>query len=397
MSKDGVMKTDYELPTTGTGHGFEPRGRISPFFDCTNAAGASDYRRHLNSYMAWTCGNDRKEEYRALHEAATLADVHSLHVIQIKGPDALKFADFMVTRDVSKMSVGRSSYVFCCDEHGTVLADPVMLILDAETVWMTIGTSALELWARGLSIASPMNVVVSCVPAPSVQVSGPKSREVLQTLTDFDLSSLKPFRNTRAKLAGRDVVVSTTGYSGEMSFEVYLIGAEPYPNGRDIGNQLWSAIRDAGKPFGLLETPVLFDRAREAGFVTLSHTEGDNMNALEFWRKSVVDLDKPGDFIGKTALRAMRGAGGPPREFVGLLAPLGEWITTGEWDMPIYDGDTVVGTTRRTAWSETFGRGIALALVNRSHCSVGKRLTLPHGTGIAEVEVTTLPLVQATK
>ena len=384
---------DYALPTTGTGQGFQPRGRISPFFDCTNAAGAHAYHRHLNSYMPYAYSGDVEADYRALHEAANMADVHSLHVIQIRGPDAMAFADTLVTRDVTRMQPGRSSYVFCCDEHGTILADPVMLILNRETIWMTVGTVALELWVRGLALNSGMDVVAGTVPAPSLQVAGPKAREILQSLTDFDLSTLKPFRNARATLAGLDVVISGTGYSGEMSFEVYLLGAEPYPKGRDLGNRLWSAIRDAGRPLGLRETPVLYDRAREAGFVTLAHTEGDDMNALEFWRKSVVDLDKPGDFIGKAALIALRDAGGPPRKMVGLLAPMGERMTIGEWDMPVHDGDSVVGTTRRAAWSQTLGRGIAIALIDRDHAATGTRLTLPHGSGITQVEVTPLPFV----
>jgi glycine cleavage system aminomethyltransferase T len=383
---------DYELPTTGRGFGFEPRGRISPFFDCTDAAGAHDYHRHLNSYMPYAYGDDKPAQYQALHQSATLVDVHSLHVIQIAGPDALPFADYVVTRDVSQMKPGRSSYVFCTDEAGQVLADPVMLILDSETVWLTVGTVALELWLRGIAVNSTLQVTVTTVAAPSVQVAGPKARSILQSLTDFDLASLRPFHNTRARLAGLDVVISTTGYSGEQSFEVYLIGAEPYPAGRELGKRLWSAIRDAGTPQGLREAPVLYDRAREAGFVTLSHTEGDNINALEFWRPGIVDLSG-GDFIGKAALLAIRDSGGPPRRMVGLLAAPGERMTIGEWDMPIYDGDRVVGTTRRTHWSETLGRGIAIALIDREVADAGRQLTLPHGSGISVVEVTELPFV----
>lgn len=384
----------YELPTTGRNFGFEPRGRISPFFDCADAAGAHDYHRHLNSYMPYAFGNAANEQYRALRETATLCDVHSLHVIQISGPDALSFADYLVSRDVTRMQPGRSSYVFCCDETGMVLADPVMLIIDAETVWLTVGTVALELWVRGVARFAPHDVTVGTVPAPSVQVAGPKSRDVLQTLTDFDLSTLKPFRNSRARLAGHEVLISTTGYSNEISYEVYLIGAEPYPNGREMGNSLWSAIRNAGKPFGLREAPVLYIRAHEAGFVTISHTDGEKINALEFWREGIVDLTA-GDFIGRDALIRTRDSGGPPRRMVGLLASLGVSMTRGEWDMPVYDGREVVGTSRRAAWSETLGRGIAIALINRDRAQPGRRLTLPHGSGVATVEVANLPLVES--
>lgn len=394
MAYERTIEEGYELPTTRTSHGFTHRGRISPFFECAEAAGARDYLLHLNSFMPHAMGDDAEGQYAALREAATLADVHSLHVIEISGPDARQFADALVTRDVTKMKAGRSSYVFCCDENGTVLADPVMLIVDDQKIWLTVGTAALELWVRGLAVNSGHDVVVKSAPAPSVQVAGPKARDVLQTLMEDDLSTLRPFRNMPTRVAGLDVLVSTTGFSGELSYEVYLIGAETYPRGRDLGNRLWSAIKDAGKPFGLRESPVRFDRATEAGFMTISHTAGDDMNALEFWRaSSMVDLEKSENFVGKAALIRLRDVGGPPRRMVGLLAPLGEPMTNGEWDMSVYEGKEIVGTTRRAAWSPSLGRGIAIALVNREFAEVGRKLVLPNASGVADVEVTELPFV----
>ncbi len=383
----------FPLPTTGTGQGFEARGRISPFFDCANAAGARAYKRHLNSYMPWAYGEGAEEQYQALHSAATLADVHSLHVIQIKGADALAFADRLVTRDISKMQPGRSSYVFLCDEEGMVLADPVMLLLDAETIWMTVGTVALELWVRGAALFAGYDVQTTCVPAPSVQLAGPKARQILQPLIDVDLAELRPFRCVRAQLEGMEVVISTTGYSGEISYEIYLIGAEPYPHGRELGNRFWSAIRDRGAPLGLKESPVQYDRAREAGMITISHTEGDRINALEFWRESIVDFSG-GDFIGKTALQRIKAAGGPSRRMVGFVAtdPAARFVN-GEWDMDIYLGDAAVGTTRRAAFSRHLGRAIAVGFIAREHAVPGKRFTFPHAGGVDEVELIQLPFV----
>lgn len=385
--------TDIALPTTGTGQGFEPRGRISPFFDCTNAAGAQDYKRHLNSYMPWTYGDGAEEQYEALHSAATLADVHSLHVIQIKGPDALAFADRLVTRDVTRMRPGRSSYVFLCDEEGMVLADPVMLLLDAETVWMTVGTVALELWVRGAALFAGYDVRTTCVPAPSVQLAGPRARQILQSLVDIDLTGLKPFRCIRTRLQDMAVVISTTGYSGEISYEIYLLGAEPYPKGRALGNRFWSAIRDTGAPLGLKESPVQYDRAREAGMITISHTEGDRINALEFWRDSIVDLSG-GDFIGKAELQRIKAKGGPARRMVGFVAtdPAARFVN-GEWDMDIYFNKEIVGTTRRVAFSRHLDRAIAVGFVARAHAVPGKRFTFPHAAGIDEVELVHLPFV----
>ena len=99
-SKTATSAGRYPLPTTGQKFDFRPNGRISPFFDCTNAAGARAYQRHLNSYMSWEFGDAADEQYQALLTSATLVDVHSLHVIQIKGPDALGLADRLVCHSI---------------------------------------------------------------------------------------------------------------------------------------------------------------------------------------------------------------------------------------------------------------------------------------------------------
>jgi glycine cleavage system aminomethyltransferase T len=387
------LLADYQLATTGTDFDFRPPGRISPFFDCANAAGAHAYQRHLNSYMPWKYGDREDEQYHALVTAATLVDVHSLHVIQIKGPEAIAFVDRLVTRDVTKMQEGRSSYVFVCDPEGLILADPVMLMLDRETIWMTVGTVDLLLWVKGAAVFAGMDVTVSEVPAPSVQVAGPKAREVLQHLVSVDLGAIKPFRCLRATFAGLDVVVSTTGYSDQQSYELFLIGAEPYPHGRDLGNRMWRAIVAAGAPLGLRESPVEYDRSIEAGFVTIGHTEGEKVCALEHWLPGIVDLAK-GDFIGKAALRAIRDAGGPKRRMVGLVASDPEArFTLAQWDMDVWQGTKVVGTSRRLAWSRALERAIAIAFIDVHAAAPGTKLVLPHGTAVDDVTVVELPFV----
>jgi aminomethyltransferase len=191
-----------------------------------------------------------------------------------------------------------------------------------------------------------------------------------------------------------DIVLSTTGYSGVRSYEVFVIGVEPYPQGRELGNRLWRAIRDAGAPLGLREAPVENDHATEVGMVTIGHTEGDKINALEFWRPNVVDLSK-GDFIGKRALMDLRAAGGPRRRMVGLVAIDSEArFVEGEWAMDLYQEDRIVGVTRRIAFSRHLDRAIAIGQVDRDAAAPGTRLMFPHAGGVDEVRLVDLPFVQ---
>lgn len=393
MSDAKSQDHGYPLATTGTDFAFRPNGRISPFFDANNAAGAHAYQLHLNSYMPRGYGGDPERQYQALLNAVTLCDVHSLRVTEVTGPDTMAFVDRLVTRDVTRMSGGRSSYVLFCDDTGMVIADPVMLILDRETIWFTMGTVDLWLWIKAAALMTDFKVEVREVDAPSVQLAGPLARQVMQRLVHEDLSEIKRFRCFRSALNGMDVVVSTTGYSDQISFEIYLVGAKPYPKGRELGDKLWRSILAAGEPLGLVESTVQFDRAMEAGFLTISHTEGDRMNALEHWVPGVVDLGK-GDFVGKAALVALKYAGGPARRMVGLvatdrLAP----FDLGHWVMDVWSSGKAVGTCRRIGWSRQLGRPIAIALVDKDFAEAEAELFLAHRTGVDKVRVTNLPFV----
>jgi glycine cleavage system aminomethyltransferase T len=388
------MLADPEArPTTGREFGFRPSGRISPFFERADAAGAGNYHRHFNSYIAYDYAGAEDDQYHALRNAVTLSDVSVLRPVQLKGPDALAFADYLSTRNIASMEAGRSTYSFLCDAEGMVVADPVVLLLDEETVWFVISLVDLLLWIKGIHIASGFDASVREVDAPPLQLQGPRAVDVLERLTDCDVRSMKPFRCMRARVAGFDAVISTTGFSGEQSFEIYLVGAPPYPAGRRMANALWDAILDAGTEFGLCVTPVMFDRALESSYSTFNHGQGECICALEFWRPSIVDFSG-GDFIGRTALQAIRDQGGPPRRLVGLQdIETGKKIIPGEWEMVVLDGNVPVGTCRRAGHSPTLDRGIALGRLDREAAVEGARYHLPHADGVATVEVVRLPFV----
>lgn len=138
--------------TTGKGHGFSADGRISPYFDGVEQAGGQSYRSHGPTYVPWSYPHSAEEQYRALTERVTLWDTACERQLQIRGKDALTFADRLVTRDLSKLQPGRCTYTFVCDEDGTVICDPVLLILDEETVWLSQSRTDLALWAKAIAL-----------------------------------------------------------------------------------------------------------------------------------------------------------------------------------------------------------------------------------------------------
>lgn len=387
------MDTNTFGTTTGGGHGFSAAGRISPYYEGVQRAGARAYTRHLCTYVPWQFPHDPLEEYRAVTERVTLWDTACERQIQIRGKEALAFADTLVTRDLRGFSAGRCTYTFVCHDDGRIIGDPVLLVVDDETVWLSISSTDLVLWVKGIALGRGADVTVDEAPVATLQLQGPKSRDVLRKLTPYPLDELRYFRCAKTTVAGLEAVISRTGWSGELGYEIYPLGARPYPWGREQGMRLWDAILAAGADDGIMVTPFQSARAYESGLCVFNHAQGEELNPLEFWRENLVDLDA-GDFIGRTALRAIRDAGGPTRRMVGLKALSSDVILEqGEWDLPLSNNGRVVGSTRRTVFSPALKRTIAIALVDRDFASPGQHLRVEHPGGEAEMVVTGLPFI----
>lgn len=335
--------------TTGAGHGFRANGRISPYFEGVETAGGRDYTKEFNTYVAWTCDLDRAEQYRALTERVVLWDTASLRQIQVTGVDAITLADYVLTRDIRRLTPGRCAYAFVCDARGVIICDPVVLVIDENTVWFSVAGTDLELWLRGIAIGRDLKVEISEVRCAPLQVQGPASPNLMNRVCDRPIDDLGFFRHGRRRVAGVEAVVSRTGWTGERGYEIYPLDSAFYPSGREPGMRLWDALLAAGRDLGIAVTPYVTDRALEGGIMVFNHANREEVVALEFHRRSAVELDGA-DFIGKAGLVRLLERGGPTRRLLAAVAQRdGERIENGEWDLPVYKGDTLVGTSRRQA------------------------------------------------
>ena len=200
--------------TTGAGHGFRATGRISPYFEGVERAGGGGYLQHLMTYVPWRYPESAAEQYRAVTERVTLWDTACERQIQVRGPDALAFVDRLSSRDLSRLEPGRCRYTFLCDESGAIVGDPVVLRIDAETLWLSISSTDLLLWVKGLALGSGAAVAVEEAPVATLQLQGPKARETLAPLTPCRLERMRAFDCVRTSVAGIEAVVSRTGWSG---------------------------------------------------------------------------------------------------------------------------------------------------------------------------------------
>src|SRR6478672_2718043 len=287
-----------------------PTIRRSPYFERTLRAGACDFMVYNHTYMPLDYGRDPREDYDALVERVTLWDVGAERQAELRGPDAVRFADYLAPRDLTDLAVGGCRFTPVCDERGAVMADCIVLRPFPDVVWFSHGDVDYELWAHGLALAHGVDVTVREADVAPLQLQGPRAAAVLAEVCELDGRQLPRFRCAVTRVAGVEAVVSNTGWSREAGFEIYPLGSERAP-------EIWDALVDAGERHGLLVTGPNIQRAIEQGITDTQYRMNSDMNPLEAGMAGMLDLDGA-DFVGRDALRAARDAG-PPRATVGLV------------------------------------------------------------------------------
>jgi aminomethyltransferase len=358
--------------------------RRSPYFARTEAAGATAYMAYNHMYMAMDYGRPPTAEYRALTEGVTLWDVGAERQVEIAGPDALAFADRLVTRDVAALEPGACRYTLVGDEQGIVICDPVLLYVEEGRIWLSHGNVDLLLWAKGVALGAGLDVAVREADVAPMQVQGPLARTMLAPLVGDALDGLAYYRLMRAEIAGVPCVVSRTGWSGGPGYEVFPLGSE-----RAL--EVWDAVAAAGQPLGMLVCGPNVPRALERGITDIAWFHNLGMNALEAAER-LVDLDA-GEFVGRGALLEAREAG-IKRRTIGLKGPdVTLPRADGTWQLT-RDG-APAGATRWVARSPALGCMIGVGVVGREHAEPGTELALVAPDATVPFTVATLPFVPA--
>lgn len=329
-------------------------------------------------------------EYHAVRSGAALFDVSPLHKYEFRGPEATAFTDRLITRNVARSRVGQVLYSAWCDSAGKLLQDGCFQRFAEDRVRATAVDPSLP-WFE--SVASGMEVQIEEVSEQyaALALQGPTSAAVLQRLAETDLSDLGFFRLRETRLGVLPVVVTRTGYTGDLGYELWVAS--------DAAPALWDLLLEAGEPLGLRPAGMLaLDRARvEAGFPLIEVDFRNADQALTEAQKSTpyeVGLGwavsaKKGPFVGRAALRAER-ARGPERFFVGIetsilelerlfalddLAPeVGDEVD--RRGVPVYSGRAQVGRATSVCWSPLLKRQIALATVERGYEKPGTPVDL---------------------
>ena len=370
------------MSTQHSEFGFGTQIRKSPFFDATVRWGAKDFSVYNHMYIPRDFGDPEQNFWNLVNEAI-LCDVAVERQVEITGPDAARFVQMLTPRDLSKCAVGQCKYVLITNAEGGILNDPVLLRLAENHFWLSLADSDILLWAQGVAVHSGLDVTIREPDVSPLQLQGPKSGEIMKALFGEEIADLKYYWLRRYDLDGIPLVVSRTGWSSELGYEIYLRdGAQ--------GNALWEKIMAAGQPFGLKPGHTSTIRRIEGGMLSYHADMDSHTNPFELGLDRLVDLDIEADFIGKQALKGIRDKG-VSRKQVGVVID-GEALAspnTRTWTL--HSGDQSVGSVTSAVYSPRLGKNIALAMVDIDFAEIGELLTVSMLGGIRQAQVVEKP------
>jgi glycine cleavage system aminomethyltransferase T len=257
--------------------------RKSPYFQRTVEAGCTSWDLY-NHMLIPTLYDDDVKEYWHLLNHVTLWDVAVERQVEITGPDAARFVQLLTPRDLSTCAVGQGKYVLICDADGGIINDPVMTRMDEQTFWFALASSDALLFARGLKNAYPdLDVTIREADVAPLQVQGPKSRDLMTKLVGPEILELKYYFWTKATIAGASVVITRTGWTSEVGYEVYLTETSK-------GTEVFEAIMEAGREFGIKPTGPSDIRRIEGAIFNWGADMTYEHNAYQLGLDRLVDL-----------------------------------------------------------------------------------------------------------
>ena len=364
------------------------RLRRTPFFAATQRYGARAYTVY-NHMLFPICFDDLEAEYWHLINHVTLWDVAVERQVEITGPDAFTLTNMLTPRDLAKCAVGQGKYVLITGEDGGVINDPVLLRLGENHFWLALADSDVLLWARGVAVHAGLDVQIGEPDVSPLQIQGPKAKAVVETLFGQAALDLSYYWFLDTTLDGIPVIVTRTGWTGEVGYEVYLRDGSR-------GDALWERIMAAGKPHGIRPTGPSDIRRIEAGILNWGADITLDDNPYELGLDRLVDEKKTADYLGRDALRRIKAAGVKKR-LVGIEiegAPIGFNATT--W--PVAAGGRPVGRVTSAIYSPRLEKNIGYAMVPVAHAAAGTRLAVEiPDVGTRTATVVEMPFVDPAK
>jgi aminomethyltransferase len=340
----------HGVHVTGAG---PPQLRRTPLTSVHERLGAT-----LTGFAGWLMPlryGSETAEHNAVRTAAGLFDLSHMGEITVTGPGAAAALDYALVGEPSALAPGRARYTMICAEDGGILDDLIVYRLagDEFLVVANAANTGVVFGALTKRAGAGAQVTDRTADYALIALQGPNATAILAQLTDADLAAVKYYASYPATVAGREILLARTGYTGEDGFELFTRPEDAEP--------IWDAVMAAGAAHGLAAAGLAArDTLRlEAGMPLYGNELASDVTPFDAGLGRVVKLGKPGDFVGRAALER-RAAAEPRRELVGLVGRSRRVPRHGYavlWDR------TACGTVTSGAPSPTLGRPIAMAYV----------------------------------
>ena len=363
----------------------------TPFHSRTSGLCASqNWRTWSGFFVASSYDVVHDYEYHAIRNSAALIDVSPLYKYDVRGRDALKLVNRVITRDAAKCAVAQALYSCLCENDGAVIQDGTVFRLEEDYFRFHLADPGLR-WLRLNALGMDVSVEEVSEQVAALAIQGPNALKILQELVDVELGGLRFFRLANGHILQVPVIVSRTGYTGDLGYEIWL--------GAEYAGQIWDHFMKKGQSFGIKPTGLLaLDVARlEAGFILLevdyigaekAMIASQRYSPFEIGLGWTVDLKKH-HFVGSDALKAIHERG-PSRQIMGLEINLSDYeylfrqaglppefpIAAWRGTAPVYKDEKQVGHATTGAWSPMLKKYITLATIEQDFAQPGTRLEM---------------------
>jgi glycine cleavage system aminomethyltransferase T len=361
----------------------------SPYFRRTVEAGCTSWDVY-NHMLIPTMFDDDVEEYWHLVRHVTVWDVAVERQVEIAGPDAARFTQLLTPRDLSSMHVGQCKYVTICAPDGGMVNDPILLRVGEDRFWLSLADSDALLYALGVAAFAGMDVTIREPDVSPLQLQGPKSKQVIRELFGDDVMNVKYYWCTEAEIDGIPLVVSRTGWTGEVGYELYLCDS-------DRGEDLWDLVMEAGAEHGIRATAPSDQRRMEAGIFNYGNDMDITNNPFEVTGlERLVELDNDNEVVSRASLERISREG-VGRKLVGVTidgGPLSMWL---EDFWPVTHDGRVVGRLVSAAHSPRLDINMGYVWVPIELAEVGTTVGIDSPNGARTASVTPLPFLDPRK
>jgi aminomethyltransferase len=348
--------------------GIGTRIRKSPYFDSTIKYGVKGFTIYNKMYLP-TGFSSPIEEYLSLVNDVTFGDFAAERQVEVSGPDAFDFIKYINPRNLSKCNIGDCKYIVLTDSIGCIINDACLIRLADDKFWVSPGDGDVLLWLQGIAMHSGMNVNI-CEPDVSpLQISGPKAGRLIQKLFAGEHDNLGYYKAKQTSLKNIPMVIARTGWSGELSYELYL-------QDRKLGNSLFELVYEAAKEFnGNVIAPNNI-RTIEGGLLSYGSDFGREHNPYTIGLDRLVDVDQDIDFIGKEALKKIK-ENGTTSKLIGVEMdgdPIDK-VPEHFWPVLNLEGKKI-GRLSRCIYSPRLKKNIGLAIVDSHATEEGNKVII---------------------